>query len=234
MGQTGLQYNVIKDQYGNVIGQVAGNGLSITITTVQLAHSTAAPVVTTGTPTEVTGTTATLQGMVNPGGLATTYHFEYGTTTNYGSNTGSTNMVAATTPLSMTLQISGLKAGTTYHVRLVANNSAGPGQGGDVTFVTPTPPTVTMGGSSYIDTGLTLNGAVNPEGSPTSYHFEWGPTASYGSSGAGTASVLSGSAPVPVTVSIKVPRPGLTYHYRLVATNAAGTTSTPDATAVIP
>ena len=41
---------------------------------------------TTEAATLVTTTSATLNGTVNPGGLATTYYFEYGTTTSYGTD----------------------------------------------------------------------------------------------------------------------------------------------------
>jgi hypothetical protein len=49
------------------------------------ASAGAAPTVTTGTASSVTSTTATISGTVNPNGAATTYQFQYGTTTGYGS-----------------------------------------------------------------------------------------------------------------------------------------------------
>jgi hypothetical protein len=53
------------------------------------------PVVTTGTPTDITATTATLTGTVNPGGLDTNFLFGYGTDTHYQSgDTGSTLLVS--------------------------------------------------------------------------------------------------------------------------------------------
>ena len=45
------------------------------------------PVVLTGNATAITSTSATVNGTVNPEGQATTYYFEYGTTTSYGSQT---------------------------------------------------------------------------------------------------------------------------------------------------
>src|SRR5881392_76118 len=47
----------------------------------------AAPTATTGPVSSVTATTATVTGTVNPNGSATTWFFEYGTSTGYGSRT---------------------------------------------------------------------------------------------------------------------------------------------------
>jgi hypothetical protein len=65
-----------------------------------------------------------LTGTVNPGGLQTHYLFGYGTTSFGEFDAGSSVMVAGNTPQPVTAQISGLTPGTTYHVRLLANNSA--------------------------------------------------------------------------------------------------------------
>lgn len=65
-----------------------------------------------------------------------------------------------------------------------------------------------------------LTGSVNPEGSPTNYYFQFGPTAAYGLH---TASASAGSATGIVKVAL-VATPILPgYHFRIVATNAAGT-----------
>ena len=52
-----------------------------------LHHAPPAPVAVTGSATSVTTTTATLNGTVDPNGRATTWYFEYGTSTSYGSKT---------------------------------------------------------------------------------------------------------------------------------------------------
>ena len=58
-----------------VIGLVIGTNVSAG------AAVKAAPRVTTSAATSVTATSATLNGIVNPGGLATSYWFQWGTTT---------------------------------------------------------------------------------------------------------------------------------------------------------
>lgn len=69
-------------------------------------------------------------------------------------------------------------------------------------------------------TSVLLTGSVNPEGSPTSYYFQFGPTPAYGSRTA-TASLPSGTSSV--RVGLFATPFLLGYHFRLVATNAAGT-----------
>jgi hypothetical protein len=86
------------------------------------------------------------------------------------------------------------------------------------------PPTVTTEpATSVTSTSATLNGTVNPNGSTTSYYFEYGLTQSYGSI---TTEFYIGSGTIDIGVSadIIVSDPIATYHYRLVATNALGTT----------
>ena len=85
----------------------------------------APPAATTGAASGVTRTTATLNGTVDPNGTATSYHFEYGTTTAYGlaSAGGDAGDGDAAGPVAAGLE--GLSAGTTYHYRLVAANADG-------------------------------------------------------------------------------------------------------------
>ena len=67
---------------------------------------------------------------------------------------------------------------------------------------------------------------VNAQGLPTSYHFDYGQTTSYGASvPEPDASAGSGSTPQPVTYTFSASlEPGITWHCRIVATNSAGTT----------
>ncbi|HEY4346610.1 MAG TPA: hypothetical protein VGM80_03410, partial [Gaiellaceae bacterium] len=77
--------------------------------------------------------------------------------------------------------------------------------------------------------GVTLTGSVNPEGNTTSWYFEYGTTASYGtktpakSAGAGTGATG-------VSAAIAKLQSGTAYHYRLVASSASGTTFGGDVT----
>jgi sugar lactone lactonase YvrE len=98
-----------------------------------------APEVVTGTASERRATGATLHGSVNPFGLQTNYHFEYGTSTAYGSRVPVDHDAPAgpgRAPLNVSQPITGLVEGTVYHYRLVAENSAGQQLGADQTFTT--------------------------------------------------------------------------------------------------
>jgi hypothetical protein len=186
----------------------------------------AEPVATTDNATAITTTSATLNGTVNPEGQATTYYFEYGTTSSYGSQTAMTAAGAGTADLKVLAHVTSLASNTTYHYRLVATNASGTTLGSDVSFKTPKPPApgVTTGHAKDItQTSATLAGTVNPQGQATSYVFQYGTSTAYGSqtpatsAGSGTKSV-SASAPLAGLVA------NTTYHFRLVATSVNGTT----------
>lgn len=90
----------------------------------------------TGPVSEVTSTSATLNGTVVPDGTATVSHFEYGASTSYGSSTPTVEASGFhSQPTSA--QITGLTPGTTYHYRLDADTVNLTTTGGDGTFTTP-------------------------------------------------------------------------------------------------
>jgi hypothetical protein len=178
----------------------------------------------------VTTDAASLAGTVNPGGGATTYRFEYGTSTAYGSQTPDADAGSGTTDGEVSANITGLSPSTTYHYRVVATNAAGTVDGADQVFTTaPVAPGVTtLPASSLGQRGATLNGSVNPNGVATTYRFEYGTSAAYGQSTPDTsAGAVAGNQSVSAPLANLTP--GTTYHYRLVAVSAAGTTSGSDA-----
>ncbi len=91
------------------------------------------------------------------------------------------------------------------------------------------PGAVTRGAKSISETTAALEGTVNPKGSETSYWFQYGTTTAYGAQ-TPTTSVGAGTTGVKVSQPLAGLALGTTYHYRVVATNAAGTTSGPDRT----
>jgi len=93
------------------------------------------PTATTGATTNVGETTATLNGTRSAGGSSTA-HFQYGTTAAYGASTATQSVGASGSPSPLSAAIGGLAPGTTYHFRLVAENSGGVAYGGDQTFTT--------------------------------------------------------------------------------------------------
>jgi hypothetical protein len=184
------------------------------------------PVASTGNATAITPTSATLNGTVNPEGQATTYYFEYGTTTAYGSQTAMTSAGAGTSAVDVSATLASLAPNTPYHYRVVATNASGTALGSDVSFKTPKPPlpVATTGHATAVtQTSATLTGTVNPEGEATIYGFQYGTSTAYGSvTPAGSAG--SGTKNVAVAMTIGSLAPNTTYHYRLVATSVNGTT----------
>jgi hypothetical protein len=196
------------------------------------AGAASAPTAVTGAVTAFSATTATVTGTVNPNGLATTWSFEYGKSTGYGSSTPSTSAGAGTVNVSATATIADLAPATTYHYRFVAVNGSGTATGADGVFTTaaaPLPAAVTGSASNLSANAATLNGSVNPNGRPTTWHFEAGTSTGYGTStpaqnaGAGTGAVA-------VSAPLTGLQAGRTYHFRLVATSDAGTTRGADQT----
>jgi uncharacterized delta-60 repeat protein len=92
------------------------------------------PSVTTGATSAITEVSASVRGQVNSNGLPTTYHVDYGHTKAYGSGTPAAAVGSGTSPVGVSARLKGLRAGTTYHYRLVATNAAGTSYGGDRTF----------------------------------------------------------------------------------------------------
>lgn len=184
----------------------------------------AVPVVTTNLASSISFNTAALNASVNPSGADTTAHFDWGRSTAYGSQTASQHVGAGTSSQPYSAVLSGLSPNTTYHYRISASNAAGSAKGQDATFATgPLPPVATTRAATSITrTAAQLNGTVNPGGRPTTYYFQYGTTASY-TSQTPTANAGSGTAPKTVSTKVNGLQRATTYHMRLVATNASGT-----------
>jgi len=204
------------------------NGGDRTFTT-----STAPPIVTIGAATGVSSTGATLNGTVNPNGFASTYYFDYGTTTAYSLGpTASASAGSGTSALPESAFIAGLTPNTTYHFRIVATNIFGTTTGSDQTFTTSPPPpdAITGAATSISSTGATLNGTVNPNGSATTYYFDYGTTTAYSMGPTAVTSAGSGTSVIPESAVVTGLTPGTIYHFQLVATNGVGTTTGGDLT----
>lgn len=189
----------------------------------------ASPAAATGPATAVGSTTATVAGSVTPGGRSASWYVEYGTTTSYGSRTTSTSAGSGPAAVSVSTTLSGLRAGTTYHYRLVATSGDGTGRGGDAVFTTLVPPDTVTGAASGVGAATaTLNGTVDANGRSTTFYFEYGTSTSYGTK-TGVRSAGSATSVQPVSVTVSGLEPGRTYHFRIVASSDAGTSTGRDA-----
>ena len=203
----------------NVDGTI--KGVTQTFTTV------GAPVVIMDSATNLTATSASLNGSVNPRGSATTYQFEYGPTTAYGSKAPATAASAGSgsSLVPVSANLSNLSETVTYHYRLVAVNEAGTTYGPDWTFTTLTAPdVVTEAGETVDANSVIVEGSVDPNGTATSYRVQYGTTAAYGQESAvGYEELGTSSGEAEIVEPLSALKPATTYHYRLVATSAAGT-----------
>jgi len=91
-------------------------------------------------------------------------------------------------------------------------------------------PSVDTGAASAVGaTSATVAGSVTPFSLATSYAFEYGRSTAYGASTA-PRTLTPSVTPRAVTGSLAGLEPGTRYHYRLVASSAAGTSRGPDRT----
>jgi hypothetical protein len=182
------------------------------------------PAVMTGSVTALAGTTATLNGSVNPANQGSaSCQFEYGATSAYGSTAPCTpSPGSGNTPVPVTAQLTGLATGTSYRYRLAGTNANGTSFGESRQFRTLGPTIHAELAEHVLVTSAKLRALINPNGIPTRYHFEYD-TSAYGTSAAHGNSVPvpdadlgAGSSDVPVSVQPEGLLPGTLYHYRVV------------------
>jgi uncharacterized protein (TIGR02145 family) len=209
----------------NSVGSANGDDMTFTA-----GQTGTAPTASTTAATSVTQTGATLNGTVNANNLSTTVTFEYGTTTSYGQAINATpNPVSGSSNTSVSAGLTGLTNNITYHFRVNAVSTGGTTNGSDMTFTTglggSAPIATTSAASSVTQTGATLNGNVNANNLSTTVTFEYGTTTSYGQTINATPNTVSGSTNTSVSASLSGLTANLTYHFRVKATNSAGTTT---------
>jgi hypothetical protein len=144
-----------------------------------IASGASKPSVPSSDGSSSSSSAAGFSGTVNPGGLQTTAHFEYGLDSRYTKPGTSGPVYDQSTPNqpvgsdfsshAVSASVTGLVPNALYHVRLVATNSAGTTFGPDTTFTTPkaaAPPQPAVGKSFNVSaTGVVLiqiNGKLVP------------------------------------------------------------------------
>jgi hypothetical protein len=211
------------------------------------------PDVSTGKASEITPKgSVKLTGKVKPDGVALTEcEFEYVEEARYQAGSSepyATGAVAPCAPVAetiptsgeteVTVEVKGLKPGATYDYRLRASNKTASNKnpanfGANETVVFPPLPAIEAASTG----GLTSSSAelsvkIDPGSLATTYHFEYDirpyasgePEGAHGRSvGAGEVAANAGSTPIG-PVKIPLEEAGKTYYWRVVATNAAGTT----------
>ena len=129
--------------YGHDASIAQGIGWVVDDVRVHTCAAQEKPTVATATPAVVFQTSATLKGVVNPNGSATTYRFEYGPNGTFSQSTPVANAGSGSGPVNVEAPVSGLTAATSYSFRLVATNAAGSATSSAGTFTTPAATTET-------------------------------------------------------------------------------------------
>ncbi len=186
------------------------------------------PIVATLPATNITGTSSTFNGTVNPNGLATDYYFKWGTSASYGNVTPTLSAGTVSTVVPVYADIAGLTPGTLYHYSVVASNSDGTAIGADLTIIGGQAEVTTTGITNITATTATGGGNVTANGGSTvtrgvCWSISANPTITDAITTDGTGIGI-------YTSSITVLLPATIYHVRAYVTNAAGTAYGSDVT----
>jgi hypothetical protein len=190
--------------------------------------------VSVGQPAVIGAESATLTGSIDPANGVVSYRFELNDSGADGDwdPVGSKGYVSGTGSVDVAAAVTGLRPNTFYRVRLVATKQTGLTSSTVVTtleqnFLTDAsgPDAMTLGSANRTETSAQLRGLVDPNGSATSYRFEYG--TQEGGSFDHVVPIPDGSAGEGNTAQMLVQQvdgllPSTTYRYRIVATNAAG------------
>lgn len=182
------------------------------------APAAIAPSATTGGASSVNTSSATVSGSVNPNGQATMAWFEWGTSSTLSNSmsTAAQSVGSGTSAQTVSANLSGLAAGTTYYFRVVAQNSAGTSRGGVQSFTTaqvpPAPPSDLSAKESDKQIRLTWRDNSNNE---TEFRIE----RKQGQGGSWSQIATVGAN---VTSYNDTPQKGPTFYYRVRACNSAG------------
>jgi hypothetical protein len=197
------------------------------------------PTVTLGPAEDVTQTSAHFVGHISPGTPPPTgahvrdVFWEFECTPKCPGHTGYIEADGLEHTVEATIE--GLEAGTEYSIRLAGENHGGIARSEERTFATaPAPPSVLSQPASDVVRGeATLNAGVNPNGAPTTYHFEYLTRTAFEAEGFGGAQTQrtpeSEALPAPaeiheVSARIAGLQPATEYVFRAVAVNSIGTT----------
>jgi sugar lactone lactonase YvrE len=183
--------------------------------------------------TNQTQTSGTLHATIDPngGGNVLTCVFQYGTTPSYGSSVPCSPPAPYSSTTAVSADVSGLTTETAYHYRVLVTNSKGTKKGSDQTFL----PHAVAGLTTLAPTEVarntaTLNATFNGNGEDTHYFFEWGTTTAYGNTTAAPPGADAGAPTVtkPLSFHLEGLQVETVYHYRVIASNAAGTSTGDD------
>jgi hypothetical protein len=238
---THLANSAIGDIGGIGVNPSNGNLYATQVTDdhrVVVVGQTSPPEAAISPATDIGATTATFNGTVTPpgGGLIARYRFEYSANgADWGRFPGADVEVGSVpVPVAVHQDAIGLDPNTHYEVRLVASAGSAAASidtSSTVGFTTdPAPPLIVEANADDVErTTGSLQAKIDARHMATAYHFEWGQTDSYGQRTPDVDATISASGGAQaVERPISGLQPDTTYHFRVVASNAAGPAEGPD------
>lgn len=167
-------------------------------------------------------------GTVNPNGLDTDYHFEWGITSGvYTDSTTPVNVGSGSNDEPASGTASGLNEDTIYYYRLVAENSGGITYSAERSIRTYGQPLAYVYAGETRENDVIVRGSYNLKAPAGTYYFEYGTDIYYGQQSQPVAVTDMSSA---VETLVENMLNNTEYHYRLVVNTAYGTAYSTDMT----
>ena len=202
-------------------GKNESNAVSTSINPIFLA------IVSTGSVSNVTNTTAQVQGNVTSDGGSNIVERGFCYATSPNPTIDSSKIIINGDIGIFNIEIAGLQANTKYYIRAYVTNSQGTSYGNETNFTTTAinlPIAYTSDADFITMNSAALHGFVNANGSNTAVIFEYGISTEYGDTIIIEGGLVTGSTNTFVTSIISGLTENTTYHYRVKATNQYGTT----------
>jgi hypothetical protein len=229
-GSTPYQVRLVAE---NTENQLIGVSASMNFATTEAAQ---APEATIAAPSAITADGATITGTVNPQGDTADWQVQTSTdpacASGFGDEPLQTISPSSASPVAVEYEVTGLLPSEHYCVRILATNSAGSTTSETKEFETlEAQPSQVFAAyaAPRTDTAARLNGYVNPEGSETTYRFEYSLD---GSTWTALPDEQTREAHRQIVVASELSglSPATTYHYRFVVENDGGTVQSDEKT----
>ncbi|MGJ8642408.1 MAG: choice-of-anchor tandem repeat GloVer-containing protein [Luteolibacter sp.] len=205
----------------------ATNDFGETVSAIQSVSTLSQPVVLSIPATNISPTSAVLNGTVNARNFDSTVVIEWGTDGNSFPNKVSPtpSIVTGNTPIPVSFALGNQQPGQTFFYRVVATNAGGTATSGTQSYRTLIPATATISGATALSTTRAqVTGFVDPKGSNASVSFEYGTDGiTFPNSFAAFPSSVSGNSAVEVSATLTGLTQGTSYFFRIRATGPGGT-----------
>jgi uncharacterized protein (TIGR02145 family) len=184
------------------------------------------PVVETVSVREITGSSAVVGGIITEPGSSIILERGVCWSTNPLPTISDHKTTDGPGAGSFISNLADLTSEVLYYVRAYATSSAGTGYGIAISFVSSAlPPLASPAATTNINsTSASFYAKINANNLSTEVSFEFGTTTNYGNTKAAIQSPVTGGIETTVSADIEGLNPATYYHYRLKATNLAGTT----------